>query len=578
MLCQQLVVYAEFAPQPQKIALDIKPQDVIHWQADSAHSFSDGSIEIGLRLQTEQNFTLYTTQVNFAAPEGYQLDHANLPTTQTLTDPVSGNEVQVYAGGDFILYFEGFKAYTAPTIKLAIRYLGCTGQICLFPYTQVIEIPNFYTNTPNPAKETPQIEAPQDLTLEEQLTRSINQKGISTWLLFLFVFLGGALTNLTPCVYPMIPITIRLLANQGKAPYKAACAYGLGIMLTYTTLGILAALSGAMFGNFMATAPVAGFFSLVMLGLALSMLGFGNLSKIQNIGYRFASKKNGLVNALLMGTGAGFIASPCTGPILASLLALSSSSNKAVESSLLMFIYSFGFAIPYVVLGTASAKLGQIKVSGTVQTIVKTFFAACMFGLSFYYLRILIYPWIKGVSAGQWFAASTLSLGLSVAIFTWVHKTKHESRFFLIFPALCLGLTFFFSYQALVKSSARKAQTELFWLYDEQKAFAKAKAKNIPLLIDVWADWCEACKKMDATTFSDDEIISLLKEKGWVLLKLDLTESSPRSSQIQEKYKIAGLPTLLFFSAHEVGNKIPAFETIAGYTSASALNTFIRER
>ncbi len=569
------LAFANFDPS-LKVATDIKPPDVIHWQAEAAHSFSDGTIEVGLRLQTENDFTLYTTQVSFQGPEGYTLKRANLPSTEDLVDPVSGDEVKVYRAGEFILHFQGFEPYKSDTFRLTVKYLGCTKQICLFPYTQVLELSNYYTDTPNPGEEHPHIEATQDLSLEEQLTKNLEKEDLSKWLFFLFVFLGGILTNLTPCVYPMIPITIRLLANQGKHPFQASLTYGFGIMLTYSSLGILAAMTGSMFGGFMATPLVATFFSLVMFVLALTMLGYGNFNTLQNLGYKIGAKKSGLANALLMGIGAGFIASPCTGPILASLLALSSSANS-IEASLLMVTYSLGFAIPYVFLGTASAKIAKIKISGLGQTIVKTFFAACMFALSLYYLRIVGHSLIKGIEATNWLWTSALLLAASILVFFTFTRKKHTQKEWLILPALFLGISFFCAYSGFTKQSSRKAMTELAWLFDEKMAYTKAKLKNKPLLIDAWAEWCEACKKMDAQTFSDNQIVSLLQDKGWVLLKLDLTETSLENDKLQEKYKISGLPTLLYVPVSELEQQNPKFETLFGFTSAASLSTFIKE-
>src|SRR5690606_35442186 len=132
-------------------------------------------------------------------------------------------------------------------------------------------------------------------------------------LLLGIVLLGGLLSNLTPCVYPMIPITLRLLGRQGSSPYLSASFYALGIVISYSTLGLIASLSGGMFGAMMATKTFNIIFAVLMFVLGITMLGFGDFSKIQMLGNRLGSGAPSLRNTFLMGTGAGLVAAPCTG-------------------------------------------------------------------------------------------------------------------------------------------------------------------------------------------------------------------------------------------------------------------------
>ena len=190
----------------------------------------------------------------------------------------------------------------------------------------------------------------------------------------------------------MIPITIRILGQQTQRPLLNAASYASGIILTYSSLGLVAAFTGSLFGQFMASPLVNFVLALIMFAFAVTMLGMGNLSFLQNVGGQIGVNQKVFLVLFLMGTGAGLIASPCTGPILAGLLTYIVTLNNKLMSFSLVFTYSVGFALPYFLLGNAAATVSQFKVSGNTQSSIKLAFAAILFALSFYYLRI---PFIK---------------------------------------------------------------------------------------------------------------------------------------------------------------------------------------
>ena len=206
----------------------------------------------------------------------------------------------------------------------------------------------------------------------------------------------------------------------------------------------------------------------------------------------------------------------------------------------------------------------------SLQVAIKMIFASLMFGLALYYLRIPAYSYLKTMDA-FWQPASLLAIGTGIAgsLFLLSRPTLHHRKELLLIPTFILGIGAFSGSQWIAKSSSEQGRQQLTWVYNENEALELAKKTNQPVLIDMWAEWCEACKKMDATTFSDPQVISLLNSQNWILLKLDLTESNDENDTIQEKYQVGGLPTLIIMppGSQDTGHYL----TLAGYTSPQAL-------
>ncbi len=559
---------------------DIKPKDVVTWTPFEAVENSESKIRVLVRLSLKQDWKIYASNLTFSGPAGMTLEATTPPSPLKFMDPISNKEVDVYEAGDFALTFTGVPRWTNQNFPLSIRYVGCTNIICLFPYTETVEVPfaAFIEKTSGKKLESLPVDAAtlqpsegDDEGLESKLTARLAAGNVPFFLLLGIVFIGGMLSNLTPCVYPMIPITLRILGRQGSSPYLSSTFYALGIVVSYSTLGVIAALSGGMFGSMMASKSFNITFAILMFILGITMLGFGNFSKIQMLGNRLGTGAPSLRNTFLMGTGAGLVAAPCTGPILAALLAYTTKNSIDMgASTTLLFTYSLGFGLPYVFMGGAAAKVGKIKVSPLIQIIVKFLFAVFMFALSFYYLRIPFYSMMENLR-GNWHTIGmvTGSVGTCLAI-AWLLAPKlRNNKFAALVPSIILGI-FVFSLSQTLTSKPKQDHDSGYtvtWLKTEESAFLEAKSTGKPILIDMWAEWCESCKKMDVTTFVDGKVLTELSE-NWVALKLDLTESNDANDSIQEKYGLQGLPTLVLVPpSGDIGQR----QNLAGYIAASRL-------
>ena len=608
---------AESLPQIETgkpIDQDINPANVVIWSGVDSQPISDHQLKATLRLSTKDGFTVYKDNLKFKGPKGLQVAKIDAPPTRLQYDPISRQDVEVYHQGDFTLHFEGLLPKAGEQLPVSVTFVGCTHKICLFPHTTTVPLtiysedavataevqpttfdqaagnigpqtsteattdvlPNTDTQTIVTNDQVPEpIGGASAASFEDRWAKQLTSGGLAFATLILVVFAGGLLSNLTPCVYPMVPITLRLLARQASSPYIGASVYALGIVVTYSSLGLVAALGGGLFGSLLASTTFNVVFATLMILLGISMLGFGDFSKLQNFGNKLGAGQPSLRNTFLMGTGAGLVAAPCTGPILAALLAYTAKNGSDVGSAIILLgTYSFGFALPYVVLGGAAAKISAIKVSPAIQVSTKLIFASVMFALGLYYLRIPFYGLLKAATP-YWSILASIGTALGVtltALWLWRPGLSTAKASTLV-PTLTLAMGLFATSQWLTDGSSAKAMTGLKWYKSETAATQASQSSGKPILVDMWAEWCEACKKMDATTFVDDQIVATLGQ-DWVLLKLDLTEDNEANDAIQDRFELQSLPTLVMLPP---GGDIAGKKSLTGYIGAESLGQSLRD-
>ncbi len=583
-----------FSPTENFKEKNIHPEKVVLWTNPSARSYQDGYTIVTLRLNTIDNFAVYQTKLWFTDVYGLSAVGIKTPQGKTISDPLSEKKVKVYDQGIFEILFQSTTPILDDTFSFNVKFIGCTSRICLFPYTKTISATNT-TIGANLSSEEKKTFAPPlsfypdsqdnlplsseagnlgelESSLSEDFAEKITKGNMSLLLLLLIAFLGGLLTNLTPCVYPLIPITIRILANQRKSPFLVSSAYGLGIVVTYTTLGSIAVLGNNVFGQMMSDPWVNLLIALIMALLAISMLGYGQYSWLQNLGSKLQISQKGPLNALLMGLGAGFVASPCAGPILGAFLTYIATSEYAEKGVVLIFAYSCGFALPYVFLATVATKLNHIKLAPQWQTVAKFLFSGIMFTLCFYYLRIPFYtvtklftPWSLHVAA-----ISGVLMALTGG-YTFYRLKDKEVTSLLIAPSLFFGLFLFSLIQGTTHWRSAEAR-QLNWQSDLKEALILSEKTKRPILVDLWAEWCESCKEMDIKTFSNPQIKKALVQNQWILVKIDLTNTTDKTDEILQKYKVQGIPTLIILTPYTE----PKSRLLSGFVGPKKLMNTLR--
>jgi thioredoxin:protein disulfide reductase len=495
-----------------------------------------------------------TPTEEFAIPtvltlEGAELVSAAYPQHHMRAFEFSGGkEIAVYEGR-FQIPFKAKLAAGATTFRAILKYQACSDRVCLPPNDATAEIDAtkiVASATPAPPASafTPLSAAPKGATkakgslFSTDVGGTLAARGLPLTLLAIFV-LGLAL-NLTPCVYPLIPITIGYFGQQSGTSTGRRVAlsslYVLGIAITYSALGVFSALSGKLFGAWLQHPAVLIFFAVLMLIMATSMFGAFELQAPQWISNRSGGQA-GLAGALTMGLVIGIVAAPCVGPFVISLIALVSSLQSPMLGFLMFFVLALGLGLPYLFLGIFSSAASSIPRSGMWMIQVKKAMGFILIAMAFYFLRPLI-----GDFAFQYGVAASLLVGAAFLLFT---RGARVWRIALGALLLVSGVAF---------AMPKQKGAEVRWDTYNSGALAAAKMANKPVVIDFYADWCLPCKELDEKTFTDSAVIAEMDR--FVRVKADLTVSSDATVQeLTKQYAIIGVPTIVFLDANSVEKK-----------------------
>ena len=490
---------------------------------------------------------------SFSIPTTLKLDDAELvnatyPPHEVKTFTFSaGSQLAVYEGTIQIPFTAKVKP-DAKSIKATLHYQSCNDKVCLPPKNASVEFPvTAVATAPQPPAPpsgsfTPLSAAPKNAKLfSSDIGSTFAARGLPLTLLAVFV-LGLAL-NLTPCVYPLIPITIGYFGSQsgGSRRHRIALStlYVLGIAVTYSALGVFSALSGKLFGAWLQLPAVLIFFALLMLVLASSMFGLFEITVPHFISDRSGGQA-GLAGALVMGLLIGIVAAPCVGPFVISLIALVAQLGSPLLGFLMFFVLALGLGVPYLLLGIFSSAASSLPRSGMWMVQVKKAMGFILIAMAFYFLRPLI-----GDTAFRYGVAASLLIG---AIFLFASRTQGARvlRIAIAILLLAAGAAF---------AIPKKHGSELPWQPYDTKSLAAAAAAHQPVVIDFYADWCMPCKELDEKTFSDKTVAAELSR--FTRIKANLTAADdPKTIALAKQYGILGMPTIVFLDAN--GHELPS--------------------
>jgi thiol:disulfide interchange protein DsbD len=358
----------------------------------------------------------------------------------------------------------------------------------------------------------------------------------------LAVLLGGLALNLTPCVYPLIGVTIAYFGNQGGGPRKItvlAIIYVLGIALTFSLAGVAVALSGGLFGAALQNPLVLIAIAAMLLGLAGSSFGLFSLKPPQWLMRRAGMARPGYLGSLVMGLGMGVVAAPCIGPIVLGLLLMVERSASPVFGFVLFFTLAIGLGLPYIALALAAGHIKALPRSGEWLAWVEQLFGFVLVGLALYFLDPVMRGWAMRIMP-YYAAAAGIFLG-------FMTPAGRQWRPFLVFRSALGALSLGALVWLILFPAAKPARQLAFDPYDVA-ILNQARAAKRPVVIDFSADWCIPCREMLRTTFRDPAVIEAASH--FVRLQADVTETNRRTRQLSLQYEIKGVPTTVFIDKH----------------------------
>jgi len=391
---------------------------------------------------------------------------------------------------------------------------------------------------------------------------------IGVW--FFAAFFGGLALNLTPCVFPMIPVTMAFFSAQSSGRLRhilwLGLVYVIGMSLTYAALGSIVAATGALFGSALQHPLVLSAVAVMIVGLALSMFGLYELRPPSWFLQRFGQASTGAIGALVMGLSVGIIAAPCIGPFVVSLLLFVGQLGRPLIGFALLFVMGLGMGLPYVVLGVTARRISQWPKAGAWLVWTKQALGVVLVGLALYFVRPVLAPLLV-----RWLTVAVL-MGGGVYL-GWMSSAHLKGRANWI--RWIVGLAMIVAGLATIPALPSSApKPTIAWEPFTSAKLAQAKAQGRPALVDLYADWCVPCVELDHVTFHHPSVVAALASAGVVALRIDATRDIPPEAEaLVEHYQIIGVPTILLFDAQ--GRERPELR-VTGFIEPAQLVDLLR--
>jgi thiol:disulfide interchange protein DsbD len=539
---------------------------------------------------------LIPTTVKFEAPKGISFSEEKYPAPKHRKfEFAPDTELAVHEGTLFItadVQAEKTLSPGAQTIGVMVTVQACNNSQCLAPADLRLDLPikvvaanqavkdankDVFAKAAAAPTESDKADAQPSAGLvqyqgsagQNKIAELIASKGLA--LTLLFVFLSGLVLNTTPCVYPIIPITIGFFVNQSASgagkpklsrTFSMALMYVLGMAVTYSVLGVIASLSKGLFGAALQNPVVLIALAAVMVALALSMFGVYEFRLPESLN-RFATSStqstSGLIGALVMGLTMGIVAAPCIGPFVLALLVFVGEKGDPVYGFFMFFVLALGLGLPYLVLGTFSGAIKALPRSGLWMVTVRKLFGLILIGMAIYFLM----PLLGNGSTYVLVAFFALS---AVYLILWEAGKTKPKQFAWVLRVIGAGA----AVVAVMMVLPKKTETEIPWQPYSEQAVTEAQKEGKGIIIDTFADWCIPCKELDKLTFTDETVKK--EAERFITLKLNLTSSDPNSEsgRARQRFGIRGVPTVLFIDSkgREVSDmRLEGFEKPAAFAA-----------
>ncbi|MFZ0391315.1 MAG: protein-disulfide reductase DsbD [Calditrichia bacterium] len=527
---------------------------------------------------------LIPTTITFQPPEGITIGEIRYPDPELKQFAFSENPLAVHEGTiDIFTTLSISPEFSADELVLegVAGYQACDDHTCQAPAEvrfsetfpvlkegeEVVPVHQELFSRTEEIQLEPENRIPE--SDNDNLAATVQEKGLL--LTFLLVFVAGLALNLTPCVYPLIPITISYFGGQAEGKKGSllvhSLIYVLGMAITYSILGVFAALTGNLFGAALQNPVVLAIIAAILIGLALSMFDLYEIRVPVFLSNFAGGGRQGFFGTFFMGLTVGIVAAPCIGPFVLALLTYVGEQGSVLLGFWLFFVLALGLGVPFIFLAMFSGSISKMPRSGSWMIWVRSIFGFILIAMAIYFLQPL-FP--NALYYNLSLAFVMLIGGIYMA---WIEPTPATGKIFpvirniigIIFFVLALFLTVNGIQGYVQKTLAaggtvqQSSENDISWNKYDEELLQTASRAGQPVMIDFYADWCIPCKEMDQLTFSHPEIIETSRD--FMMLKVDLTtDKDPLAKSLKEKYKIKGVPTFVFLNRD--GEEIPDLRVV----------------
>jgi thiol:disulfide interchange protein DsbD len=440
-----------------------------------------------------------------------------------------------------LLLYEGTVRLRAPVsggpsgaFSASLRYQACDDARCLPPRTLALSLAGG-AGSAGP------------LERDDEVADWLARWGLGATLAW--VALLGLALNLTPCVYPLISVTVAFFGGRsGQARERTllhACCYVLGICFTFSILGVVAALTGSLFGAALQRPEVTLTIVALMVLLALSNFGLYQFRLPSALTQAAGRAGEGAGGAFFMGLTMGIVGAPCIGPIVAALLVFVGTTQSALLGFAFFFALGLGMGLPYVGLALAADRLRRLPRGGSWLGWMEWLFGFVLLGLALHFATPLLAPATVAVAWAVLFVAAGLALGFRPGF-------RHV---FVRWGVRTAGVAV--AVLGVLGAVSPERTADVQWVPLSEQSLAAAQAEARPVLVDFQAAWCLPCRKMERTTFVDPAFVEAAR--SFSLLKADVTEQDEVAEALMERFTVVGVPTYVLLAPD--GRELKRFES-----------------
>jgi len=529
---------------------------------------SGGSVKVAIQLDIDPEYHINSnrpldpayiaTEVRFEPIEGVSFGKIFFPESDLKSFGFSDDELAIFEG-KINIFSDATLKNDFPlgplTIQGVVSYQACNDENCFMPQDNHFEISveivssntsvssinvELFALWPSDIKSDGQTDQLSLLTKDEARAKEILEKGLFYAVVAFFIF--GLALNLTPCVYPVIPITVSYFGGQsdkqkGQA-FLSALVYVVGIALIFALLGLISGLAGKQWGFLFQNPWFVIGITVIILAMAASMFGAFEIQVPPALMNKFGQTREGVAGSFIMGLTVGIVIAPCAAGIIIGLVGLVAKLGIVVKGTILFFVMGLGLGLPYLFLATFSGLLNKMPQSGMWMVWVRKLFGVLLVGVALYFFL----PQAMHIGNIQGFFFGLLAIFGGLLLGFLDHSPGYTKGFKIgrgIFGMILILLGIFWTNNAIHYKAP-----EIDWHHYSNESVEELVYDGKPVFIDFYADWCAPCKEMDRKTFPDPKVVEMVKD--FTMVKVDCTTPNEPIREFMSQFYVTGMPTLVF--------------------------------